>query len=171
MVLRPGENLKPMIYDELVVGEELPTLEMVIDEDLQGRYLVAVQDDNPWYYRDSPWGGPITHHCLLDGSPMAAAMQRYEYPFGWVHAKQETEFINPLPLGKPVRIVSKIVDKYIRRGRGYVVIESLVVDQDGVEIMRSRNYGMIDDERVREAARSGLKHFPPPPSQQFRKRS
>lgn len=169
MVHMAGEHVKPMVYEELEVGEELPTLELVIEDDTQGRYLVAVQDDNPWYYRESPWGSPITHHSTLDGSPMTAAQRRYEYPFGWVHAKQDTEFINPLPLGKPVRVISRIADKYQRRGRGYVVIESLIIDQDGVEIMRLRNYGMIDDERVREAAKSGLKHFPPPASQKYPK--
>lgn len=167
--MRAPEDTRPMLYEELEIGEELPVLELVVEEATQGRYLVAVQDDNTWYYRESPWGGPITHHSTLDSSPIWAAQQRYDYPFGWVHAKQDTEFINPLPLGKPVRVISKIADKYRSRGRGYVVVESLVVDQDGVEIMRLRNYGMIDDERVMESAKLGLKHSPPPASQQYRK--
>ena len=33
--------------------------------------------------------------------------------------------------------------------------------ENGVEIMRSRNHGMIDDQRVREAVKSGLKSAPP----------
>lgn len=164
------ENLKPLVYEKIVVGEELPVMELVVDEDIQGKYLVAVQDDNPWYYRESPWGSAITHHSTLDDSPMVAVCQKYEYPFGWVHAKQDTEFINPLPLGKPVRITSRIVDKYVKRERGYIVVESLVIDQDGMEIMRLRNYGMIDDQRVRQAAKTGLKHFPPSPSEKFKKK-
>jgi hypothetical protein len=59
---------------------------------------------------------------------MEAAMQRYQYPFSFVHARQETEFINPLPLGKPAQITTKIVDKYVKRDKGYIVIESLIVD-------------------------------------------
>jgi hypothetical protein len=42
-----------------------------------------------------------------------------------------------------------------------VVIESLIVDEDGQEIMRTRNHAMIDDERVKEAIKSGLLHVPP----------
>jgi hypothetical protein len=88
-----------------------------------------------------------------------------------VHARQETDFINPLPLGKPVKVYSKIVDKYVRRGKGYLVVESLCIDQDGVEILRSRNYAMIDDERIREAAKHELKHIPPPATLKYRKKS
>lgn len=75
-------------------------------------FLVALKEENPWYYSNSPWGGPITYHPLIDDAPMVAAMHRYQYPFGFVHAKQETEFINPLPLGKPASITTKLDDKY-----------------------------------------------------------
>ena len=159
-----GKDLKPMVFEQMVVGEELPTLEFTPNEDYQGRYTVCLQDDNPWYYKESPWGGPIAHHAIFDDGPMAAAMQRYEYPFGWLHARQETEFLNPLPLGRPIKVYSKIAEKYVKRGRGYIVVESLVVDAEGREILRSRNHGMIDDERIREAAKLGLKHVPPPAS-------
>ena len=150
-----------MEFDKLEVGEILPEMNVVYDEDMQGRFLAALQEENPWYYKESPWGGPLTYHPLLDDAPMEAAMHRYQYPFSFVHARQETEFINPLPLGKPARITTKIVEKYIKRDKGYIVIESLIVDEDGVEIMRTRNHAMIDDERVKEAKKYGLLHVPP----------
>jgi hypothetical protein len=100
---------------------------------------------------------------------MEAAMHRYQYPFSFVHARQETEFINPLPLGKPARTITKIVDKYVKRDRGYIVIESLIVDEDGVQIMRTRNHAMIDDERVRAAKKYGFLHVPPSRSAQSKK--
>lgn len=151
------DNPRLMVYDELKVGEELPTMEFVIDGETQGRYLIAAEDDNPLYYRESPWGYPIVHPSTIDVIPMGAVSSKYEYPFGWVHARQETEFINPVPVGKPLRALSKIADKYRRKERGYVVVESLIVDEDGREIMRVRNHGMIDDERIREAVKSGLR--------------
>jgi hypothetical protein len=150
-----------MEIDKLEKGQELPEMEICYDEDMQGRFLAALQEENPWYYSESPWGGPVTYHPLLDDAPMESAMYSYQYPFSFVHAKQETEFINPLPLGKPARAITKIVDKYVKRDKGYIVIESLIVDEDGVEIMRTRNHAMIDDERVKEAAKYGLLHVPP----------
>ena len=150
-----------MEFDKLQVEDTLPEMEVVYDEDMQGRFLAALQEENPWYYRESPWGGPITYHPLLDDAPMEAAMYQYQYPFSFVHARQETQFIHPLPLGKLARVITKIADKYIKRDKGYIVIESLIVDEDGVEIMRTRNHAMIDDERVREAAKYGFVHVPP----------
>jgi len=159
-----GKDAKPLIYDDVEVGEELPTIEMVSNQELQGRLLVALQDDNPWYHRESPWGGPIVHHAMLDDFPMCAVLQHYQWPFGSVHAKQETEFFNPILLGKRVTVTSKIVEKYIRRGKQYIGMESLVVSEDGTPILKSKIIEMVGDERVREAAKSGLKHVPPPPS-------
>jgi hypothetical protein len=161
MPLRARVDGPVMDIDKLEPGQELPEMKVAYDEVMQGRFLVALKEENPWYYGESPWGGPITYHPLLDDAPMEAAMHRYQYPFSFVHAKQETEFLNPLPLGKPARIFTKIVDKYVKREKGYIVIESLIVDEDGVQIMRTRNHAMIDDERVREAAKYGLLHVPP----------
>lgn len=166
-----GENTTLMVWDKMVVGEELPVLEYQYDEMMQGRYLIALEDENPWYWKESPWGDPIIHHCLLDDSPMSSAMLRYMYPYGFVHGRQETEFINPMPLGKAVKVYSKIAEKYRKRDKGWIVIESLVIDQDGIEILRSRNHAMIDDERVREAAKFGLRHSPLPASAKFKKES
>ena len=170
MPVKAGENLKQMLYDNMVVGEELPTLEFQYDEEMQGRFLIALEDENPWYWKESPWGDPILHHALVDDTPMNAVQQRYDYPFGWVHARQETEFHNPLPVGKPVKVYSKVVDLYRKRDKGYIVIESAVVDEDGTTILVSRNHGMIDDERVREAMKSGLKHLPPSSSHKYKKK-
>ena len=160
MPLRAKVEGPVMVFEEMEMGEEMPELRVVFDEDMQGRFLAALKEENPWYSRESPWGGPITYHPLLDDAPMEATMHRYQYPFGFVHAMQETEFINPLPLGKAARITTKVADKYEKRGRGYIVIESLIVDEDGVEIMRTRNHAMIEDERVREAAGLGFLHVP-----------
>lgn len=170
MPFRSGPDVKPMVYTEMEVGEELPVLEITPNEELQGRYLLAVGDENPWYYVSSPWGDPITHHALYEDAPMEATMQRYQYPFGFVHAKQETEFINPLPLGKPAKAYVKVVDKYEKRGKGYIITEALVKDEDGVEIMRSRIHAMIEDERVKEAANFGLDHAPPSIAFKYRRK-
>lgn len=171
MPLRAKVEGPMMVFEEMEIGEEMPELEIFFDEDMQGRFLAALGEENPWYFRESPWGGPITYHPLLDDAPMEATMRRFQYPFGFVHAKQETEFINPLPLGKPARAITKVAEKYEKRGRGYIVIESLIVDEDGVEIMRTRNHAMIRDDRVREAVKSGLLHVPPSTAAQYGKKS
>ncbi|MBW1798993.1 MAG: hypothetical protein JRJ21_11505, partial [Deltaproteobacteria bacterium] len=36
-----------MEIDKLVVGQELPEMEILYDEDMQGRFLAALQEENP----------------------------------------------------------------------------------------------------------------------------
>jgi len=171
MPIKPRIDVETMVYDEMQVGDELPVLELQHDEDWQGRILVALDDENPWYWRESPWGEPIVNHALLDDAPMVAANLKYAYPFGFVHSRQETEFYHPVPLGKPMKVKSRIVDKYRRREKGYLVIESVIFDEDGTKIMLCRNHAMMDDERVREAMQSGLRHHPPHAAEKYTKRS
>jgi hypothetical protein len=57
---------------------------------------------------------------------------------GNVHTRHETQFRNPARLGKKIRISGKLVDKYLKRGREYLVVECRSVDEDGVEICRDR---------------------------------
>ena len=161
MPLRAKVSGPVLEFDKIEKNETMPEMNILYDEDMQGRFLAALQEENQWYYKESPWGGPVTYHPLFADAPMEATMHRYQYPFSFVHARQETEFINPLPLGKAAQVITKIADKYVKRDKGYVVIESLIVDEDGVEIMRIRNHAMIDDERVRDATQYGLLHVPP----------
>ena len=147
---------KEMEYEELVVGEEIGTMEFMCPVDLNVRYLNALEDDNPWYWVDSPFGGPIVHHSALDGFTMRMAGEKYPWPPGFVHSKQTTELLNPARVGKKLIVETRIADKFIKRGKGYVVVEETVKEEGGLEIMRVRMEGMIDDERIREAkARRG----------------
>lgn len=170
MTLPVGENTRLMVFDEIVAGEELPTIEYQYDENIQGRYLIATEEENPWYFSASPWGDPILYHCLIDDSTFSAVKQKYKLPFGYLHARQEIEFINPVPLGKLVWAYSKIAEKYVKRGKGYIVIETLLVDDDGIEIMRTKSHCMVDDERIREASKTGLEMTPPPASRKYPKK-
>ena len=65
-------------------------------------------------------------------------------PEGGFHAQQEFEFINPLKVGKKVRVTGKLVDRYIKRGREYFVAEFVAVDEDGLEIVRMKRAGALN---------------------------
>jgi acyl dehydratase len=57
---------------------------------------------------------------------------------GNVHTRHQTQFLNPARIGKKIRLSGKLVEKYIKRGREYLVVECRSVDEDGVEICRDR---------------------------------
>ena len=55
-----------------------------------------------------------------------------------IHAKEEVEFLNPGRVNKTFRVTWKVVETYEKRGRPYQTKETLITDEDGVEILRRR---------------------------------
>jgi acyl-CoA thioesterase FadM len=55
-----------------------------------------------------------------------------------IWAKSEHEFLKPMKVGSKVYIRGKIIEKYVKRDRNYVVADYETVDEDGGVLMRSR---------------------------------
>lgn len=61
--------------------------------------------------------------------------------FGNLHARQDWELFQPIPLAGAVRTRSTIVERYSKRGRDYVVNETDVMDaSDGRLLVRGRTH-------------------------------
>ena len=60
-----------------------------------------------------------------------------------IQAKSHIQFLTPTRVGKRIYARSKVCDKYIRRGRAFVVTELACVDQNCVEVMRCELTDMI----------------------------
>ncbi len=121
------------------VGDEYKPVEITITEEMVESNVFANDDYNPWYMEDSPFGGRIAPPTIL--APIVFSLIRSYYTSTSLpgpHAQQEFEFINPLKIGKKVKLTGRLVDRYSRRGSDYLVSEFLVVDEDGVEIVRMR---------------------------------
>ena len=143
---------KPLFtYRTLEVGQELPPMEVHLTPDLQGRYLLATEDTNPWYWKESPFGGPIALGVILEDAVLGLQRRHFRVPLGHIHARQETEYLRPIPLGSRVRLVGRVAEKYEKRGRKYVVVEVTVLDEEGQPAMRMRLHDMIEDDRIRAA--------------------
>ena len=61
-----------------------------------------------------------------------------------VHTKADNFYINPPTIGKRMTVSGEVTDKYTKRGRDFVVFETITRDQDGREIVRSRNTLLIE---------------------------
>ena len=124
------------------IGEEFEPLEFVVTPELNQQYLYAEEDFHPRYIEESDKGPPLIHPGILYNMSNNTRSPSFYLPPGWgeVHAAEETEFINPARVGKKVRVKGKIVDRYVKKEREYTVVESLSVDEDGVEIIRVRQF-------------------------------
>ncbi len=61
--------------------------------------------------------------------------------FGNLHARQDWELFQPVPIGAAVRTRSTIIERYHKRGRDYVVNETdVMADDDGRLLVRGRTH-------------------------------
>jgi len=126
--------------DEVGVGEEFEPYEFRVTPEFNQQYLEAEEDHHPRYLQETEAGPAIVYPGLLINHSNVTRSPSFYLPpaMAAVHAKEEVEYLNPGRVGKTFRVYWKVVDTYEKRGRAYQVKEALIVDEDGVEILRRR---------------------------------
>jgi acyl dehydratase len=131
-----------LTYEGLRVGEQFVSDDkLVTPEDIEA-YAFAVDDHHPWFLEDSPFGGPIAHPTLLGNQALFMRHTRYVVR-GGLHARMEFEFLEPIRPGMRVRSRGRVVDKYERRGKPYMVTEFTTEAEDGTVLVRGRFVQML----------------------------
>ncbi len=135
-------EFKKLTYDVLQVGEEFVSdSHLVTPEDIE-TYAFAVDDHHPWFFGPSPFGGPVAHPTLLGNQALSLRHSRYIVHAG-LHARMEFEFLEPIRPGVRVRSRGRVVDKYERRGKPYMVTEFVTEDVEGNALVRGRFTQML----------------------------
>ena len=133
---------KPFNYDTIHIGEVLGVREVRITDEMIRTCAQAIESSHPWYFEDSPYGGRIAPPTIFDNDTLRMLDEQYER-FGSIHAKQAWEFFYPARLGKKVMLTVRVVDKYVRRNRPYLVMELVAVDEDGLTLCRSTHTSLM----------------------------
>lgn len=122
----------------LAVGDELEPFEFVVTPELNEQYLYAEEDYHPRYWREADAGPPMVHPGLLLNMSNNTRSPSYFLLPGWggLHAGEEAFFVNPARVGKKLTVTWKIIDTYAKRGKPYQKIDTWIVDEDGVRILR-----------------------------------
>ena len=131
-----GQNIKEFDYDKLVIGEELGSYEYVLTQEMLDNFRAAVDD---------PEASFPTLAVKHDATAFAMV---YEDNTGGVNAGNEVEFFNPPIPGKTIRVTGRVADKYLRRGKPYMVIEATAIDEDGRLLEKLRTYQMKKPDEV-----------------------
>jgi acyl dehydratase len=136
-------EFKTLTYETVTVGEEFRSDDFLIKPEDVDTYAYAVDDHHPWYTEDSPFGGRIAHPTLMANQALLMRHSRYIVPAG-LHAKMQFEFLEPLRAGMRVRTHGRIVDKYERRDRHYMVTQFETRDEEtGTVLVRGQFTQMI----------------------------
>ena len=144
-------EFKPLTYDAIEVGEAFISNDhLITPEDIE-TYAFAVDDYHAWFFGDSPFGGQIAHPTLMANQALHLRHSKYIVHAG-LHAKMEFHFLRPLQVGMRVRSRGTIIDKYIRRGKKYMVTEFVTTADDGTDVMRGQFTQMIIEPPAAEHA-------------------
>ena len=124
--------------DEVGVGENFKTYKFRVTSEFNQQYLEAMEDYHPWYLRETEDGLPIVHPGLLINHSNVTRSPSFYLPPGIaaVHVKEEIEYLSPGRVGETFQVYWKVVNMYQKLGMLFQVKETLIVDEDGVEILR-----------------------------------
>ncbi|MCB2051406.1 MAG: MaoC family dehydratase [Novosphingobium sp.] len=123
------QDSKPY-WDMVEIGDEL-SRELHITPELVILYLDPVEDYNPWYegWRmntwhiegESPFGGAIVPPLLVSHFVLSVQFDHTKpFAIGSIHTFHDSEMLEPIPVGATVRITTRAIDKFEKRGRRYV---------------------------------------------------
>ncbi|MCH8009806.1 MAG: MaoC family dehydratase N-terminal domain-containing protein [Chloroflexi bacterium] len=125
---------------DILVGQDIGAHEFEITPELVGTYMAGVDDQNPWYTGSSPLGAAVAPALLLHSEVYHYGGWYLKNIFGNLHARQEWELFAPMMVGDAVSTHSTIVDRYVKRGRDYVVNEIQTFGAGGKLLSRGRTH-------------------------------
>lgn len=117
-------------YQRIVLNEQLGHLEYVVtDEQLR---LLQESVEYPEAY--------FPHIAVKE---YLEVLRRKHGPISFISAKHQDQYYHPPILNKRVQVTGWVRDKYERRGRNWLLVETLAIDEDGREIVRSQHTFLI----------------------------
>jgi acyl dehydratase len=127
------------IWENIEVGEEFGPVEVAIsDHDLKS-YAYAIDDFHPWYMQNSPFGARVVPPGLLALALFNLLYCTYDRGLmHGLHAREELRLFGPVVLGQPVRLRARVVDKFLKRGERYIVVDGHATDDRGKTLIRTR---------------------------------
>jgi hypothetical protein len=125
-------------FQAISIGLDLGTMEMTLDKKTINNWAGLVQ----WPDRELVDKLPVVPPGMsIEQHPRMEFAKFSELRAG-IWAKSEHEFLKPMRVGSKVFIHGKITDKFVKRGRNYVVAEYETLDEAGEVLMKSRETGI-----------------------------
>ncbi len=116
-------------------GESFTPVQFTVTDEHNEAYLHAEEDLHP-RYMDGEGGGTVHPALLINRSHhMGSPGFRLDPGMAAVLTHSEVSFRGAARVGRTFTITFEVTDTYERRGRPYQVVESLVVDDTGAEIL------------------------------------
>lgn len=132
--------------NEVTIGEEIGVLEYSIGTKEIEDYLAFLDVADPCYFINSKGDTPTVPPCYLCDDYLRLLFQG-GYAASGLHIKAEYEFKGSIQYDQKMRVRGFVADIYISRGRKYIVIETIVTDVNGTELLVGRNTFLKAEQR------------------------
>ena len=126
-----AEKLK---LEDAKVGDRVGPYRYRVTREMAGYVASKEMLSSSRYSGDSP----IAPSALTDNDYSLAFMVKYN-PGDAIHTKAENHYINPPIVGKELIVTGAISDRFNKRGKDFLVFETTTRDEDGREIVKSKN--------------------------------
>jgi hypothetical protein len=95
----------------------------------------AIQDPDPWYLEDSPFGGPIVPPGYFFGEYIRLVVIP-NFPMGALNSKISAQSKGPIFHGEQITVTGIVDCIYEKRGRPYMDVVVVIRKEDGYEAGR-----------------------------------
>ncbi len=120
-----GGNKPALVFDQLQIGEEFGPRDYCLTPDKMRLYREVIED-------------PRAAFATIASKDYSYLVQaKYEAPT-FINAKHESWYFKPPTIGARITTRGRLADKYIKRERYFIVVETESVDGDGCLLVRSR---------------------------------
>lgn len=139
-------SLKEARYELVEIPEPFGPVTLDVDARKVVDYAYAQHDFGDWYFRGSPFGGPVGHPLVLANDLLFLFYEGYDGNTAQgLHTHETLRFRSPVAVGETVTVEGGYTEKYESRGQGYVTLEAVargadgrvLVEHVGKEIMRT----------------------------------
>lgn len=132
------EEYTPIRYDAVVVGEIMGPIEYTVKEQSHRKHMDFQQIYHRWFTSESPWGGPLLYPFETWCQARVHSRWKYGRINEAVYASARWKFYKPALLGQPLYGWMRVVDKYWKRDKPYLLTDSWTEDAEGNAIMHAR---------------------------------
>jgi acyl dehydratase len=147
--LMSEDMLTGQSFEELVPPTEWRLCaEFTLTAEINELYAFSLDESNPRY--SSSTGARVAHPIALVQLGTRPVLRQFPVRVtegqSSLHAKMECEFLRPVFVGETYREEGRLAEKYVRRGRKYVVTEGRFRAEDGHGVLRYRHTRMVGTE-------------------------
>lgn len=132
---------KDPTYENVYIGETFGPVELVLDDFFLRSYAYALDDYSGMEIVDGmarPVGFVPPHMIVSDLMQIFLTVYDRDKVVG-LHQKEEVIHYKPVPVGARLILTGTYIDKYMKRGKGYTVLESVARDDEGDIVILQRS--------------------------------